>query len=258
MVHQHARNGQVTHMAERGFRDYSHYHHSFAANIHGPTPIFFGRVHDLLTDSFSAIDPSGHFAGLRLLTYSLSGLRSASMLIVGGASWHTPPILRASLESAAYGRLFESSEFWRKTWASRHSDKKSANALRSGKFNQALKTCLCSQGDHLLREYKSLYELLIDFGAHPNIWGVDSTIRTEPMSDGNVKVLFTQLGDETDRAFAFCMTTQVSAFLLNVMMSIWTGLDGQLDVSQRLLAILDEMFDYGSANGINDIPLGKL
>lgn len=233
-----------------GFGSFHEYADAFGSNLSGPVPIFLGRIEQLFSDFFDAIDTHGHFAALKLLTFSYSGIRAATILSIGGASMHAPSLLRTSLEAAAYARLFESSSEWAKSWRERHESEEARRAFRGREASKAVKEELARQGSSLDREYDNLYQLMIDFGAHPNVLGVEAVIDYTELEEGMVHVSFSQLGNNSDRAIAFCIIAQTSLFLLNVMGSIWPTVVSEISMDDRLLNILEEMFAYAKAEGI--------
>lgn len=216
---------------------------AFQENLNGPIPLCVGKSEELCGNFLKSIDADNHFSALKLISYSYSAIRSSTALCLAGATPSVPSVLRGSIEASAYALLFQRQPKWARLWRSRHDNKKARDEFRN-KSGPALKHQLSKESAQLHGRYKSLYDLLIDFGAHPNVLGVEATIQYSPLSDGRVDVAFQQLTGDFERKLGFVNITQASLILLEVMTSIWLTQATLLQVDEKQQSIINLMHDY--------------
>ena len=225
------------------FGTFESYKLAFQENLNGPIPFCVGKSEDLCTNFLRGLDVDGHFAAMKLISFAYGGIRSSTALCLAGATPAVPSVLRASLEAMAYALLFERQPEWAKIWRERHEAKKSKYDFRNNS-GSALRKQLKNESAELSGRYNTLYNLLIDFGAHPNVLGVDSTIGYRPLEDGNVYVSFQQLTGAREREFAFVNITQATIFLLDILSVIWPTRASLFLVKEKQIEIIRLMHEY--------------
>ena len=135
-----------------------------------------------------------------LLFSGLNKARAASTLLCGGAVTETTPLLRASLECLQYSVLIHHDLQAETNYRLRHQSEDARKYVRNV-FPRSAKKLICRLDAKLWEEWQKLYDIFIDFGAHPNIASVDPMISFEQVPEGRI-LNFTQLSNGSER-FAF-------------------------------------------------------
>jgi hypothetical protein len=112
---------------------------------------------------------------------SHSCFRAAAECAMSGQIYEATVLMRATLESAAYGLHVGSDEARAKLWFSRGDSKSAGERVRSDFSYGNLKRHFEADYPALASVFVYLYETLIDFGAHPNEAGfsISTAIRRE-------------------------------------------------------------------------------
>jgi hypothetical protein len=221
--------------------DLAGYWKAFSHNLNEPQPLFLGTLDGLLTECFEKLDPDGRVNEVKMFSASFAGIRAASMMALGGSAMHIPAVLRTSLESAAYGALFGNSQEWYQIWSQRHDDKTAKDKFRKSGLAMA-KQSVEKLGGGFKSNFESLYQMLIDFGAHPNVLGIDSFVDVQKIDQDTDYYQFQHLSANSERQEAFFIIGQVGLFLTNVLVNSWKAqLKTQTTVEQirKLLSQLD-------------------
>jgi hypothetical protein len=92
-------------------------------------------------------------------------------------------LLRGCLENSLYGLYFSRNSASRETWLRRHDDEKSKKQVRKEFAISALMRFLESVDPKVHGVVSSLYQLTIDFGAHPNERALTSTLQQSESED---------------------------------------------------------------------------
>jgi hypothetical protein len=92
-------------------------------------------------------------------------------------------LLRGCLESSLYGLYLSRNPASQETWLRRHDDEKNKKQVRSEFAIGALRRFLKSVDPRTYEVVSSLYELTIDFGAHPNERALTSTLQQSESQD---------------------------------------------------------------------------
>jgi len=119
----------------------------------------------------------------------------ATRLALGGMLSPVFPLLRASLESAAYAILAQGSEDRCMEWIKRDENDATRKAFRAKfTFANAVKK-LAELDEELASHYDYLYEASITHGAHPNFAGVMGSITSKRNHSGDENIKMRVIND---------------------------------------------------------------
>jgi hypothetical protein len=128
----------------------------------------------------------GDLVSITLLQRACSAFHAAAGLAMGGQSAESYPVMRAGLEYGLYGVATRDDPDRAILWLNRHADraikKKIWRVFAKGKMLELIRP----RDSQLADALDALYEDLIDFGAHPNERGVNSTVTLKPVDGGIV------------------------------------------------------------------------
>ncbi|WP_327211858.1 hypothetical protein U8Q06_12550 [Rhizobium beringeri] len=129
---------------------------------------------------YGAKDPSP-FVPMTFLLRAHSAFRSASGAIMAGQLYEAQAVLRLCLEHSAYGHYIGGDNAMWERWMRRNDSDANRAAVRQEFTSNKVKTKLQNADPKIATAYETLYEQLIDFGAHPNERGfsMSSSIRRE-------------------------------------------------------------------------------
>jgi hypothetical protein len=122
--------------------------------------------------------------GASLLVRCLSAFRVAAGLAMAAQAVETYVQCRAMLENAAYAAHIHRDASLGTVWLNRHQDAASMKAQKEAFSHGKVVESVKGANDHAGQRFEELYQLTIDFGAHPN----------ERSVTGNMKVV-----EEPDR-----------------------------------------------------------
>jgi hypothetical protein len=155
-------------------------HNTYATfTNHKPEFSLLTFIHDsFLKIKNNLLNPPDLFSSLFLMrahSAYLAGVR----LSVSGQITECYMLLRGTLENSLYGLHISSNPTRRDIWLRRHDDnnskRKCQNEFTAGNVLNTLK--MKDKETHRIAQY--LYELTIDYGAHPNAKGLLSMVRKE-------------------------------------------------------------------------------
>jgi len=181
------------------------------------------EVADLITlDSIlkklldGALDPKP-LIPMTFLLRAHSAFRSAVGAVMAGQLYEAQALLRLCLEHAAYGHYIGGDvDLWER-WMRRNENEKNKDAIRkefsAGKVKRKLQAVDAKTG----AAYETLYERLIDFGAHPNEKGfsMSSALRRQPNGDVHFDALYLH-DDGLPLHLALKTTAQVGISVLRI------------------------------------------
>ena len=164
---------------------------------------------------YGAKDPKP-FVPMTFLLRAHSAYRSAAGAMMAGQLYEAQALLRLCLEHSAYGHYIGGDNAMWERWMRRHDSEAHREAVR--KEFTATKVIKKLQGADAkaAKAYETLYEQLIDLGAHPNEKGfsMSSTIRRE---NGDVHIDAVYLhGDGLALRSALRTTAQVGICVLRI------------------------------------------
>ena len=181
----------------------------------------------LLTQFFLFRSHCAYLGGVRL---ALSGQVAESYMV-----------LRGCIESALYGLFLYNNPSLMEIWFKRHNDENSKQKVKNlFKIIEMFKL-LKDNNEEIYRISKQLYELTIDYGAHPNERAFTSNMEIK-RSVGKSKIIMSFLN--TDRIpLLFCITTTMQTGLcsLYIFQIIFKdrfnilGLSDRMDKLKKLL-----------------------
>jgi len=149
-------------------------------------------------------------------------------------------LLRLCLEQAGYGHFVAGDVKRFERWMNRHDQTsrtqkdKWRREFSHGKVSKAL-----ADADHELGSlYEKLYDLTVDFGAHPNVRGAAHSMNIFAAPDGSTKLDVLCLNNRPDTVrFGLMFTAQVGLCALRIGRVIFPdraiGLSPQLDEMSR-------------------------
>ena len=154
------------------------HHNTIATFVNLPNQYkILENIHDVykyITDNL--INTPEWFASFFLLRSDSSYLGGVRLAISGQCA-ETYMVLRGCIEAAVYGLYLSRNEGSRETWLNRHNDEESLkrvkNEFQIGKLFSFLKSV-----DPLIHQTAvRLYDLTIDYGAHPNELALTTLLR---------------------------------------------------------------------------------
>jgi hypothetical protein len=89
------------------------------------------------------------------------------------------PQIRVCIEYAGYALHINENDGFEKIWLNRHQNVGSRALVRKKFVNQSIQKTIKESNGEAQKEYDSLYNLAIDFGAHPNELSVTSNLSIE-------------------------------------------------------------------------------
>ncbi len=145
-----------------------------------------------------------------------SAFRASCEHALAGQVSDAYPVLRSSLEFAAYGLFIDGNEQRGEIWLRRHDDEAALKRVKSEFTVRNLKQNIAAKDGKLAEAFDELYQRCIDFGAHPNERSISASGAIEER-DGNV--IYSQLllhGDGPAFDFVLRSTAQVGICVLQI------------------------------------------
>jgi hypothetical protein len=169
-----------------------------------------------------------------------SAFRGALHLLLGGQVAEAYPCLRLSLENALYGFYFFKNPKSLQIWMRRHESDEAKKKVRkefqiSGGPNSLLAT-LKTSDKKLGHAFEILYEHTIDFGAHPNQYGLRQRIRATELDENNINLEMNYLvrGDSPASRIAFECAATVGMGVLSVFRLVYIDRFNNLGITQTM------------------------
>lgn len=163
-----------------------------------------------------------------------SAYLAACGCIMAGQTYEANAILRSCLEIAAYGFYIGADDERAALWLSRHDSDAMKIKVRS-EFSQGnIRRHIRSADQKLADIYDSLYEDLIDFGAHPNERGFSaSTTITEGDGAQRFSTIYLQ-GDGEALDLSLKWALEVGLWVLHIFERVYPAKFALLGVSDEL------------------------
>ena len=129
------------------------------------------------------------------LCRSHSAYLSAMGAVLAGQLFESQSLLRACLEQAAYGYFVNDDHERFELWMNRHENADTRKAMRTEFTHRKISDTLATADATLGKIYEYLYEMTIDYGAHPNERGVfsSSAIERSPSEKNQYRVVHVYL-----------------------------------------------------------------
>ncbi len=156
------------------------------------------------------------FVPMTFLLRSHSAYRAAAGAVMAGQLFEAQALLRLCLEHAAYGHYIGVDNAMWERWMRRHDSDAHRKAVRNEFTGAKVEKKLEAADPSVAKAYKTLYERLIDFGAHPNEKGfsMSSNIRREH-GDVHIEAIYLH-GDGLPLNLALKTTAQVGIAALRI------------------------------------------
>ena len=190
-------------------------------NIGGPYPECISVADQLLFDCANNLDRNQHLTSARLFQIGFGSWRASVALALTGAASQVPVILRHALECATYAFLCARNKEFEETWWLREQDEAAKKRLRGkdGPIPTA-KTILESENPELKGRISQTLDVLIDFGAHPNVMLFADNSEIEEL-EGVERYATKLLGSEEARNSAFLITSAVALDMASLYRLVW-------------------------------------
>ncbi|PDT81804.1 hypothetical protein [Sinorhizobium sp. BJ1] len=169
-----------------------------------------------------------------------SAYRSAAGAVMAGQLYEAQALLRLCLEHASYGHYIGGDAVLWERWMRRNESDKNREAVRKEFSANKVKRHLQAASAKVGTAYETLYERLIDFGAHPNEQGfsMSSAIGRQPNGDVHWDTLYLH-GDGMPLNLALKTAAQVGICVLRIGQILYPdrfkdlGLDAGLETIRR-------------------------
>lgn len=150
-----------------------------------------------------------------------SAYRTAVGMVMGGQLYEAQALLRLCLEHVSYGFFIGSdTDRWTR-WMKRNDSKKNKEKVRDEFTHGAIKRALKSADAKIGGYFESLYDGLIDFGAHPNEQGFSMSTKLKE-GPGETHILSIYLHDDgIPLNFTLKNTTRVAICVLQIAYLIY-------------------------------------
>jgi hypothetical protein len=185
----------------------------------------------LLTDFKDPEDPLG--AGLAIRCHS--AFRAAAQLALSGQIPECFMVLRGGLELALYAHHASTSEERAQIWMTRTDSEEAKRRSKQEFTGRAIFPELVSKNPEVGRIASELYERSIEYGAHPNVRGVLTTM-THEEREGEQSFSFTYLtGDNIALQFGMKSWCQNAICALDILELVFPERFEQLRIRERSL-----------------------
>jgi hypothetical protein len=125
---------------------------------------------------------------LLLVIRTHSAFRAGASLAFGGAAPESMAALRLCLETAGYASMMQGDEALSIIWLNRGDNEETKRAARNAFRHSDVRSALEQRDSTIAGIYLSLYEYLIDGGAHPNERGFIDSLQVERLEDGGARL----------------------------------------------------------------------
>ncbi|UVK39950.1 hypothetical protein LHFGNBLO_001365 [Mesorhizobium sp. AR10] len=166
-----------------------------------------------------------------------SAYRAAAGAVMAGQLYEAQGLLRLCLEHGAYGFYIGSDNARWTRWLTR-SDSEAAKKVVRNEFTESkIRKQIAATSAKLAQHFGTLYETLIDFGAHPNEQGFSLSTSIRRV-DGNVHLDTIYLhGDGLPLDLALKTTAQVGLWVLHIAQLLYAARFKLLGIETELAAL---------------------
>jgi hypothetical protein len=198
-------------------------------NTTSPHPICIGVADDAVRFFLSDWKKAHHVSSLKMHSLAWSSLRSATLVTRMGMITQAYPIQRQALEAIVYGLLFRFDNNFHDLWKRRHEDDKAASTFKRNHWKRSLEIIEKRDAD-LKHMIVHMYQLLIDFGAHPNPISLDMMSEYD-MSAGSSEATATyaMLLGQPFVDMSHMHTASIYNILLDSILLVWPERASELD-----------------------------
>ncbi|MBY5873742.1 hypothetical protein [Rhizobium leguminosarum] len=178
------------------------------------------------------------FVPMTFLLRAHSAYRTVCGAVMSGQLYEAQALLRLCLEHASYGHYIGGDNAMWERWMRRNDSDANKAAVRTEFTANKVKKKLQNADPNVATAYETLYEQLIDFGAHPNEKGfsMSSNIRRE---NGDVHIEAVYLhGDGLPLRSALRTTAQVGICVLRIGQILYAARVKDLGIDTELATIM--------------------
>lgn len=186
------------------------------------------------------INPKGLIEALLLLR-SHSAFRTACGCAMAGQATDTYPLIRTTLEYAGYALFVQGDHKAQELWLRRHEGAGALAAVRKHFQSGSIVREIKKKDKELGHIYEGLYNVTIDFGAHPNERSVTGSLA---ILKGEEKTTFQQIflhGDDLAAANALVSVARAGLCALYLFANVFSerfqllGLIDRMDALRKVL-----------------------
>ena len=183
---------------------------------------------------------------LMLFYRAHSAFKAAAALGLGGAISETMPVLRLCLECAGYASITHGNFASATVWLYRSDNDQRKTAANNALWNSKLRESIAGRDANLAIHYQTLYERLIEFGAHPNELGVISDMLLERNKSSGAKVgqIYLQ-GNSIPLDHGLRSAGQVGLCILKIFELLFSTEFRELGISARIPHVSRGLNDGG-------------
>lgn len=182
------------------------------------------------------LNPKDQLAALLFLR-SHAAFRAACEHAMAGQVAETFPVLRACLEQAGYALHVHRNPGHDELWLRRHDSPESLSKVKDAFTARKVQDSVKAANRHAGERYQALYQITIDYGAHPNERGLTANMSIRKEEDRH---LFEQTylhGDSLSLDFALRTDAQVGMCSLEVLREVFSARFELLGVSAEMLQL---------------------
>lgn len=186
---------------------------------------------------------------------------AATMLALSGAASDVPMLLRGSLEYALYCLHADRSPRATELWLRRMESADARRAARKEFTTKRLWQTLEAIDARKCEIVKIAYEETIEYGAHPSIGALATTLKVTDRGDATILTHACLAADPLSRVSCFTMTANIGLYDLLVLEATYPRQFQELGLSRKFAALQAEFGAVGPARlrreGIIEDSLGS-
>ena len=223
---------------------------SISHNLKGPLPFGLKATDCLILELVEKFSDNSEIESSKIFLLAYSSWRNSVALAQGGASSQVPICLRHSIECGLHAYLFAREPIWAETWWKREIDPTAKKKLRDGRNGplKVAKSLLKIENERVYNNANDFTEMLIDFGAHPNIFQlIDVYHEAVDHENGfdELRVSFLSSNENRERAFVKCGSAGL--ILADLFRIIWPDLANDTRVMKLQMEAVGQMRVYSNA-----------
>jgi hypothetical protein len=173
-----------------------------------------------ICEAFQVV-PDAELLAMWFLQMANSAWTAAIRVGLGGQPIESRPLLRSTLEHAAYALHFTRHPDLKLVWINRHDTPQSRDATRKGFSTNQVANTLRTETEALAATYSNAYEELIDFGGHPNERALSSRLTLTSEPGVNLSAVTQLTDDHRDYLFLARSCARVALIALEIFGRIY-------------------------------------
>jgi hypothetical protein len=172
---------------------------------------------------------------LMLVLRTHSAFRAATSLSLGGAVPEAMAVLRLCLETAGYASMMQGDGTLATIWLERGDDAAAKQEARKAYGHSNVRNSLKKKNAKIAEHYQSLYELMIDGGAHPNERGFMRNLQVQRREDGGARLIQNYLlADPRELERGLRATGQIGVCVLMIFEMMYPDEFRELGITEKI------------------------